>query len=82
MDQKAVPPPDLKDVLATIGQELRRPIDALQGEIDRLLIDPDRPISDAQRSHTETMLALCEELRMLTLECLGEPAAGEPIAPN
>jgi signal transduction histidine kinase len=73
-------PPELEEILASLGQELRRPLDALQGEIVRLLIDPERPISDAQRSHTQTMLALCEDLRKLTVECLGEPPLGREHA--
>jgi len=67
--------PGLKAILASLGQELGRPLDALQGEILRLLGDPDRPITDAQRSHTRTMLALCEDLRKLTAECLGDPGS-------
>ncbi|WP_435016656.1 hypothetical protein TA3x_004229 [Tundrisphaera sp. TA3] len=74
--------PELKAVLAALGQELKRPIDALQGEIDRLLIDPTRPITDAQRSHTQTMLALCRELRELTEECLGGRLPGDSITPD
>ncbi len=79
MDQKP-DPPELKAILASLGQELRRPLDALQGEIDRILIDPDRPISDGQRTHTQTMLALCEDLRRLTVECLGEPESAAKVA--
>jgi len=74
MDEKPVPS-ELRAILATLGQELRRPLDTLQEEIERLLIDHDRPITDAQRSHTRTMLALCDDLRKLTADCLGEPAS-------
>lgn len=76
MPDKA-PAPEIKAVLALLGEEVRRPIDALQGEIDRILLDPAQPISEAQRSHTQTMQAVCEEIRKLTDECLGGPADGE-----
>ena len=65
----------LETILASLGQELSRPLDALQEEILRLLGDPGRSITETQRSHTETMLALCEDLRKLTAECLGVPGS-------
>lgn len=73
MNHQTSTPPELKEILATLGEEVRRPIDALRGEIDRLLHDPEQPISDSQRAHTQTMQAVCEELRKLTEACLGQP---------
>jgi len=74
MDEKP-DPSKLTAILASLGRELRRPLDSLQEEIERLLVDHDRPITEAQRLHIQTMLALCDDLRKLTADCLGEPSS-------
>ena len=69
--------PALGPILAGLSGEIRRPLEVLRGGIDRLLDDPSRPISDAERAQARTMLGLCDDLDRLTRECLegGGPSA-------
>jgi len=67
----------LAPIFANLSREIRRPLDALQSGLDGLLNDPDRPASDADRAQATTLLALCEDLRQLTVDCLGGPGQGE-----
>jgi len=62
---------DLRAILANLGREIRHPLESLRGGIGELLADPDRPISDAERTQARTMLALCDDLDRLTRGCLG-----------
>ena len=57
-----------------LSREICRPIDTLQASLARLLDDPTRPPSEIERTHAATMLALCDDLRRLTLDCLGDGA--------
>jgi hypothetical protein len=50
--------------------EICRPLESLQCAIDLLIVDPSRPITDAERIQARTMLGLCEDLGRLTRECL------------
>ena len=63
--------PDLRVISALLGQEICRPLDALQAGLIRMLDDPDQPPSSTDRAHAATMLELCEDLRRLTQDCLG-----------
>ena len=63
--------PDPRAISALLGQEICRPLDALQAGLIRLLDDPDQPPSPTDRAHAATMLELCEDLRRLTQDCLG-----------
>ncbi len=70
--------PQLQAIAICLSQEICRPLDTLQAGLVRLLDDPARPPSDAERAHAQTMLTLCDELRHLTLECLGDDSGAEP----
>jgi len=45
--------------------------------LTRLLDDPARPPSEAERAHALTMLTLCDDLRRLTQECLGDVSGAD-----
>lgn len=65
--------PDRMQAISTcLSQEIYRPLDSLQAGLSRLLDDPARPPSEEERVHALTMLTLCEDLRRLTRECLGD----------
>jgi len=66
-------------IFANLGRAILRPLDALQGGLDGLLDDPGWPASDADRTQAATLLALCEDLRQITLDTL--EAAGEGETP-
>jgi hypothetical protein len=63
----------LGPILARLGGEIRRPLQKLRGGIDRLLDDPSRPITEAERVQARTMLGLCDDLDRLTRECMEGP---------
>ncbi len=67
----------LRDILANIGREICRPIDSLRGGIVRLLDDPDRPLTDVEQAHARTMLAICDELGLMTRDCLDHTAPAD-----
>lgn len=71
------PAPSLGPILARLSVEICRPLESLRGGIDRLLDDPSRPITEAERVQARTMLGLCDDLGRLTRECLEGP---EPSA--
>ena len=73
--------PELRAISALLGQEICRPLDALQAGLTRLLDNPEQPPSPSDRAHAATMLELCEDLRRLTQDCLGDNLRTEPIAP-
>jgi hypothetical protein len=62
--------PSLGPILAGLSGEICRPLELLRGGIERLLTDPSRRITDAERVQARTMLGLCEDLGRLTRECL------------
>ena len=64
------PPPEFGSILAGLSEEICRPLESLRGGIDRLLADPSRPITEAERVQARTMLGLCDDLDKLTRECL------------
>ena len=74
--------PRLQEVSSMLSREICRPIDSLQANLVRLLDDPTRPPSEVERNHASTMLALCEDLRRLTRECLGDGTAVEAAGPE
>jgi hypothetical protein len=63
-------PPELAPILAGLSGEICRPLELLRSGIDRLLDDPTRPITEAERVQARTMLGLCDDLGRLTRECL------------
>jgi hypothetical protein len=71
------PMPALGPVLARLSTEIYRPLESLRCAIDLLIVDPSRPITDAERIQARTMLGLCDDLSRLTRECLEsqEPSA-------
>jgi len=62
--------PSLGPILAGLSGEIRRPLELLRGGIDRMLTDPSRRITDAERAQARTMLGLCDDLGRITRECL------------
>ena len=74
----------LVEISSVLSREICRPIDTLQASLARLLDDPEHPPSEVERTHASTMLSLCDDLRRLTFECLGDGSgavpAGEPGA--
>ena len=78
--------PRLQAIASLLSREICRPIDSLEANLVRLLDDPTQLPSPAERSHAATMLTLCEDLRRLTWDCLGDgtPAGGaeESAAPT
>ena len=62
----------IQAISSCLSQEICRPLDTLQAGLIRLLDDPARPPSEAERTHALTMLTLCEDLRRLTHDCLGD----------
>ena len=72
----------LQAISAMLSREICRPIDSLQANLVQLLEEPGKLPSETERSHAATMLTLCEELRRLTQDCLGEesqPAEGAGV---
>ena len=68
METEAEPTqPQLRPILANLSREIRRPLESLRDEIDRLLGNSGRPTSDAERAQARTMLALCDDLDRLTI---------------
>lgn len=70
---------DLEPILAGLSGEICRALESLRSGIDRLVVDPSKPISEAERVQARTMLGLCEDLDRLTRECLegtSPPLAG------
>lgn len=72
--------PRLQVIASMLSREICRPIDSLQANLVRLLDDPTRPPSPVERTHAATMLTLCEDLRRLTCECLGDGTPTTPLA--
>ena len=73
----------LQAISAMLSREICRPIDSLQANLMQLLEEPGKLPSETERSHAATMLGLCEELRRLTRDCLGEegqPAEDENVS--
>ncbi len=66
----SAPAAELAPILAGLSGEICRPLELLRSGIDRLLGDPTRPITDAERIQARTMLGLCDDLDRLTRECL------------
>ena len=73
--------PELRVISSVLGHEICRPLDALQANLTRLLEDPDREPSAAERNHAITMLELCDDLRRLTWDCLGSDDFPGPAPP-
>jgi len=65
--------PQLHSILANLSREICRPLDSLRAGIGRFLDEPGQTISDAERVQAQTMLALCDDLGLLTRERLGSP---------
>ena len=63
--------PQLRSILANLSREITRPLDSLRMGIGRFLDEPDRTLSEAERAQAQTMLALCDDLGLLTRERLG-----------
>ena len=71
--------PELESIFANLGREIHRPLDALRDGIEALLDDPARLVEETDRTQAATLLALCDDLRQLTddcLECPGNAATG------
>ena len=68
---------DLRSILASLGREICQPLDSLRAGIGRLLAEPSRPITEAERGQARTMLTLCDDLGRLTRECLGSADPGQ-----
>ncbi len=66
----------LPAIFANLSREILRPLDAFQAGLDGLLNDPVAAASDAERSHAQTLLTLCEDLRQLTVAYLDAPPPG------
>jgi hypothetical protein len=62
---------DLGPILAGLGLEICHPLERLRGGLGRLVEEPSRPLTDAERGQAQAMLALCDDLGRLTRECLG-----------
>jgi signal transduction histidine kinase len=57
---------ELRSILSNLSHELCRPLIALRAGFDLLMGDTARPVSEDQRSHLHTMIALCDDLLRLT----------------
>ena len=62
---------DLGSILASLSLEICQPLESLRSGIGRLVEEPSRPLTEAERGQAQTMLALCDDLGRLTRECLG-----------
>ena len=71
MDGEETGPPRLDPIFANLGREIRRPLDALRGGLELLLIDPAHAGKEADVAQAMTLLGLCDDLRHLTDDCLG-----------
>lgn len=74
--------PQLRPILANLSREICRPLDSLRAGIGRFLDEPGRTLSDAERIQARTMLTLCEDLGLLTLERLGAPPRADSSRPE
>jgi len=59
----AMDPGELRALLSSLSHELCRPLVSLRAGFDLLLLDP---VSGDQRTHLQTMMALCDDLLRLT----------------
>ena len=66
-------PTGLASLLALLADEICRPLDELRGGVGRLVDDPDRSLTEAERGEARTILGLCDDLDRLTRECIGLP---------
>jgi signal transduction histidine kinase len=57
---------ELRTILSHLSHELSRPLISLRAGFDLLLGDTAQPITEEQRGHVQTMVALCDELLQLT----------------
>ncbi len=66
-------PTDLEPILTLLVGEICRPLDALKGGVGRLVDDPDRSLTEAERGQARTIFGLCDDLDRLTRECVEVP---------
>ena len=74
--------PRLQEIASMLSREICRPIDSLQANLIKMLDDPACSTSSAERTHAATMLTLCEDLKRLTWECLGDGTPREATDPS
>src|ERR1700749_2781873 len=73
---------ELRSILSNLSHELCRPLASLRAGFDLLLEESTSTITDDQRGHLGTMVALCDELLRLTrgyLDYAGIVQGSRPI---